>query len=1521
MSENVRYRSQTVSYLGFLQTQLRDLQGIGTLAYELIQNADDVLDDKGQPAATRITFDICEDALIVENDGIFREVDFDRISEIAGGKKREEHGTTGAFGIGFISVYQVTDSPEIFSNNQHWRIRPNIAEVDKRIEIRDVKTEGTKFRLPWAFDAQSEVRRQLKIEPVDQTQFDNFQQEISQAISLAALFLKQLQTLELKQSGQLIKRIERVQVEDGQILIQEDDHPPLIWSIFRSTFDTKANQLRQRFPLQIEAKRQSEVLVAIPDEPLPLGRLFAVLPTETTIPLPFHINADFFPSNDRKHIIFGSDYQSEWNRAAIKAAAQTVADNFDKLRELLRHEGIWQVLQRLNDCRRQVEQGEQDQVFAAFWEEIAPRLHSHPIVFTTTENWVTPDQARLLESDAEEAASSIFENLGIHIVHPDLRQYFGLLRQREIGTPILKISDIAEALTKAGFTQRIELFNAPKGLNTVEKWEILWHALDAILDRRQQTPAEKDQAINLLRGCAIAFDKDNALWPPTQLFQADDPQTRTLFSEVNWIADNHSADTIPESLVPRFTAEQAILRLNQKSIEYLEQDWHNGSLNPAALYRWFEDRKSEILYEKPILKSSLRALSIWPSSNQLKRLTNLYIPGGFDDELKLSGLVDLDALGGRREFLKDLGVQELTFETYLIEQVPQVLQNNPNLTHITRRKLVRQMAQRLGEIRDNEQIRKKLSPLPIVECTDKEFRPALKVYLNSSAAIILGERIYVARTDDKNKEAVEALYRWLGVVEHPRADDVISRVRDLTASPPTSGALKIVEAVFEYLVESWQHWNDPQKDKYVVFQQMAWLPGSKTSEQWFSPPELYAVFQKYLFESQANFLEFPQPLQNRAGTSGLIEFLKINDTPTPALVVRHVLEFSRQGKLVNKTVYRFLNDKADDEALDALVENACLLLPTQKYVAPSQVFWSQHPFGRFRDQLGPEFRSYQTLLDRLAVKESPDNQDFIDVLLEISQEYEQSHSPLDDPTLAIVMRCWERLSTALDNAELTEVELHRQLHIYNVIPDNRAMLNKPNHIFFEDRAGLAARFPVLEHNVIVRPQGAWRAMAAVGVQLLGKAIEPQLVECEDPVLDTELNKLLQDRRSLIDRVIETEKAAAYDELNLSILENLHFKRTRQLMIQYSLHAFVEHPPTAPEAVPVLLLPKDSTVYVVRQNGQISWAALAREIAAALKPMGEIGGLAGGIKEVLTGDTPETAAQALDDLGYPPLQQLAETAVTTAEPIAGFGGDDRPVGEPVTAKPPDAETDEMRTDETAEQDPVGQILGQTGQRRADMPPTPSETPATGSTVSGGDTPQRPTDGRPPTGGHPPTTGQRGTAGGGGRKQPQTHRRAGRLRTYVTPDEPPIEPKPAQPTEWRRPQVGQDGVERVLAYEAKHGRTAVDMNTLVNNHPGYDVKSEDATGNIRYIEVKAKEGLWDVYNAAGLSRPQFDTARDKAEQFWLYVVEQVYDDDACQIYRIQNPANRVNEFLFDDGWRELAEAEEIAKLPSTETDEID
>ena len=55
--------------------------------------------------------------------------------------------------------------------------------------------------------------------------------------------------------------------------------------------------------------------------------------------------------------------------------------------------------------------------------------------------------------------------------------------------------------------------------------------------------------------------------------------------------------------------------------------------------------------------------------------------------------------------------------------------------------------------------------------------------------------------------------------------------------------------------------------------------------------------------------------------------------------------------------------------------------------------------------------------------------------------------------------------------------------------------------------------------------------------------------------------------------------------------------------------------------------------------------------------------------------------------------------------------------------------------------------------------------------------------------------------------------------------------------------------------------------------------------------------------GLSRVQFEWAREHGDAYWLYVVERAGTDEA-QAVRIQDPAGKAMTFTFDYGWRAVA-----------------
>lgn len=1456
MTRQVTYRSQSVDYLGFLEAKLRDLRGIATLIHELLQNADDVHDEEGKPAATRITFDVCDDALIVENDGVFREVDFERVSNIASGGKREEEGTTGAFGIGFISVYQITDHPEIYSSGRRWILRPDAPEA-KRIEDEEMETTATRFRLPWAFDPNTEVRQKLRIEAVKREALDGYLDEMSQALSGAALFLKQLAVLELKRSGILVKRIKRDVDDAGTIRIQ-DGTKTQVWRVLRGSFASEAQQLRATFS-QIEAKRHSNVLVAVADDPRQAGRLYAVLPIPSSIPVPFHINADFFPSTDRKRIVLDNGYQRDWNRAALEAAAQTLARHLDGMRELLGHNTFWSLIKRLEDARR-------DEVFGQFWQNVEAILPHMSIVYTSDGRWLKPGEARLLESAAEQAAEPVFRTLGIATAHSDLRPYYGLMRQREIGTPLLNIPDVVAGLRRVGLDRTMPASRTPGQIKAIrDSVPVLWPALDAVWER--QSASEKQANRASLSECAVALDTDNMLHPPAELYRAD-KDAREIFP-LCWLRPDLPADRMPGMLVREFDAFAAVEHL-EKEAENLNEQWKVGELHPARIYHWLEGRREEFS-GFPHLISRLRAIPMWPAAGVLQPLADLYIPGGFDDPLKLAALVDIDALGGRKEFLEDLGVKPLTFENYVREQVPQVFRANPDLPKEGRRGLVQLLTRKLGEIHDNEELRQMLGGLPLIECIDGEFRAARLTYAHSNIAAFLADQIHIAASDAQDTEALKALYEWLGVAQEPRPKDVLARLHAMPAVPDPQSR-QLVQSVFEYLVGQWAKWENDKKQPYADLCALDWLPGRDALTQWYKPGLLHAVFQEYLYASQAVFLDLPPWLQQQASTVKMIEFLGINVKPTVRQVVNHVKECSDDKTVINYQVYRFLSDNVDDPIVAELKGTACLYLPQHGYILPRQVFWGEHPFGPYRYRLGTELRLYQPLFDELDVREAPEDLDYLDVIREICERFDYGHHPLDDEAYGVFMRCWERMSDALEAQRISPEELHK-LSDSKVIADNRRILTAPRNLFFEDRAGLAAKFPqFLDHSVIARPLGAWRAMEAAGVRPLSQALIVHLLEPPDDVVDTFLTERVAQRRLLIARAVESVKTRDSGDVQLSALDELRFYRAAQLRVAFSIKAFRREEQSAPESLQALLLPNERRLLSVHSDGDVPWTAVARELAFAMRRDGEIGPLAGGIKEALANPTLTGARNAMDELGYPPLQEYVHMDPKENETITVIGSGTDTIEHQPDGEPPNGDSGSSKN--ISAQDAVEGILGNAGATRPPMPEGPVEgTPGS----DGGD--GMPVPGRP-NGKHPSR---------------------GKLRTYVIPADNRTASDTGRQMVEHNMSVDAAGISRVLEYEHSEGRTPVEMPHF---HEGYDVESTNATGRLRYIEVKSLSGIWTEHAAAGLTAAQFETGRELGEQFWLYVVESATSDD-YRITCIQDPVRRIDQHLYDDGWRKLAD----------------
>ena len=140
-----------------LKNILREYDGGLTIIKELIQNADD---------AEATEFNICYDArthnipakrllypgmaechgpaLVVHNDASFTDEDFQNIQKLAAATKEDKPLKIGKFGVGFCSVYHVTDVPSFVSQESMCVFDPTIKHLKK--EIKNPARPGKKIK-------------------------------------------------------------------------------------------------------------------------------------------------------------------------------------------------------------------------------------------------------------------------------------------------------------------------------------------------------------------------------------------------------------------------------------------------------------------------------------------------------------------------------------------------------------------------------------------------------------------------------------------------------------------------------------------------------------------------------------------------------------------------------------------------------------------------------------------------------------------------------------------------------------------------------------------------------------------------------------------------------------------------------------------------------------------------------------------------------------------------------------------------------------------------------------------------------------------------------------------------------------------------------------------------------------------------------------------------------------------------------------------------------------------------------
>lgn len=256
-------------------------KGVGIIK-EFVQNADDagartvsvVMDWRSHPIASvppgaKDTFrELLGPALLISNDRPFTPEDIENIQEIGDSDKALDASTTGRFGLGFNSCYNVTEAPsfvtrdeviyfdpqKVYTNTAEPGVRWPLGElwdehsdllapyVEGRLEAGTAFHERTTFRLPLRTAGQA-ARSKLSKEPFSSQDFEEVLGKATASASELILFLKRvldLEIWEITESGERVLRLRVTTVNKDHVEAQRGTLGELV----ERGYDTVAERLR-----------------------------------------------------------------------------------------------------------------------------------------------------------------------------------------------------------------------------------------------------------------------------------------------------------------------------------------------------------------------------------------------------------------------------------------------------------------------------------------------------------------------------------------------------------------------------------------------------------------------------------------------------------------------------------------------------------------------------------------------------------------------------------------------------------------------------------------------------------------------------------------------------------------------------------------------------------------------------------------------------------------------------------------------------------------------------------------------------------------------------------------------------------------------------------------------------------------------------------------------------------------------------------------------------------------------------
>lgn len=1544
---------------GNIEQALKGLQGYGIMALELVQNADDA-------RASVLTFDACANALFVRNDASFsscglagvkcpweregdpegrkRPCNFHAISKMGGRSKVHAVEQIGRFGIGFVSVYQITDTPIIRSSRIQLLLNPLTGEALPQVID---ASEGTEFELPWA-SSPSDIRNALNASPTPADVASKLVGEVENALRTSLLFLRHLKRVEVRQDGVLRLSIDIDQPDDIErperkvkLSFGPDARPEQWLVLTRNATDLiEQSDLLARYETLTKLDRSRIVSVAVPLDTEDVGGLlYAYLPTKHGTNMPLHVNGDFFPHASRQDIVLsGEGHERYWNETLLATAAAIIGENFGLLRDELSHKRLWELggaAFKLKDSG----------AFSGFWIAFSTAARTTPSVWTTGNQWHMPGEVHMAPEQLTDPEQSAVSSIGIELLHPALRPHWVELSLT--GVTELRLATIVGSLEARG-EEGIAADNP--------NLRFLWATIATMIDHsRKRTGFEA--VIERLKTATFLIDLDGQPICPSQVWRMPEsvpaarvrryiPHCPIVHNDV--MRHSQLAEMIDEYGLDEFAND---LSEDIKDSAAAEARIGTAPDDVRGLYillTCFPSNEAtsnagSILTDTPILWASSGFVS--PSRGQL--------PGGFRDPIGHFELVDDLLFTPAMDYFARhiLWVRVLSFHEYIDDHLEDILSGD--LTREQYRALLAEIVAHKNEL-DDEGTLDLLASKSFVRTRSESFvRPDECYYWSAELETLIGDdsRRWVDESwmpTPIGARLRDLLEGRLGMPTTVSARHIVDRIGEIADHGTPDDVADAVTPIVRHVIERWAYFSDDNRETLTELRNIEFLPalvdGERDDENLYLPNKVYRAGRAAGFSSQVPVVDLTPLRQTGMAVNEFLDLIEMPSEPPTGDVVAHLQHCMANSVGVSDVTYAILNERVERQeelaAVDQLAGSACIFHGDLScYIPADRVFWFTPPFGSYWHTANSRMRQREQLYRRLGVEDQPGPANYAALMTVISRKPDRTNEDL-----AIHAQCLGHLAEALEQDDDGVEKAIEDLRNDETLISIEGEPVWPEEAIWLDSEQLAASLGAVLNERLVRQPNVHRTAAArlfrrLGLVPLSNVAHLRLATQPDDRAAPEATEQLRERGDLL---LWLAPNPGYQAELKRILSKVEIHLTEKLSIQAEIS----------ESDPLVRSPAQPAAAFYDQHDKVlhvrgttvssnEWAAAFRVLFSEIEgysPSSDVKPLVTTASLVMLLQSREEAEQTLrqsdfrppdasiDDipvgreLGEAPEDDASEM---THEKIGHLG---RP-GE-AAEDTDNADTVEVNADggvldedeESAAPDVLGDIeSGDFARSRRSAFGGPaqgeggSHSAAEYNSKSGGSAfgaePENISNRGPSEKGQ----SERGTSGAslGGKKgtarrgetRSERHVRRSRMLAYVAK----TGSRGADDSEYGRSSddvsdlIDVAAIGAALKYEGKRGWTPEEQ---PHGNPGYDIISMSPEGARRLIEVKGLEGDW-TERGVKLSHVQYKMAEDYPDEFWIYVVENARNLEQQRVSAIGNPFMKVEEYWFDHNWRDLSE----------------